>query len=41
MASALARYRANAFGVEWSKTALVGNFKPVADLSRFQSDRAQ
>ena len=37
MSSARARYRANAVGVGWSKTAVVGSFRPVADLSRFRN----
>ena len=40
MSSARARYRANAVGVGWSKTAVVGNFKPVADFSRFRNSTA-
>ena len=40
MSSARARYRANAVGVGWSKTAVVGNFRPVADLSRFRNSTA-
>ena len=37
MSSARARYRASAVGVGWSRTAVVGSFRPVADLSRFRN----
>ena len=40
VSNAFARYRADAVDVGWSKTAVVDNFKPVADLSRFRNSTA-